>query len=330
MGYIRFALALAFAAGTLMFPERALAAALKSMTLWLNSVAPALFPFAAVMPYITSPQARYIYDKLLGWLVRRLFRLPGSCASAIVTGFFAGSPGGALATARVAVAEGLSAGQAARLAGIACGVGPIYIVSGVGAALMGATEEGWRLAVAQWLALAATGALFSRLWNDGSAGKMPFSEPPAENPIQASVMAVLRVCGYMTLFSVGIAMAECFAGRELWQISLIADLPSGVAVAIEKNMQGSAIAACISFGGLCIAAQNMSILSKVGVTWKRYLLQKIATAALSAGIYELCGTGAIRASIAQGGEFEAALLVMTAIMLPITAAFLMRKKRIVD
>ncbi len=322
MGYIKFALAAAFAAGTLMFPGCALAAAARAMEVWINSVAPALFPFAAVMPYLTSPQARNVYDKLLGWLTRRIFNLPGRCASAIVTGMFAGSPGGALAAARVAAAEGLSPGQAARLAAVACGVGPVYIVSGIGTALMGSTEEGWRLAISQWAALFIVGIVFSRCWKNEKYEKAGFSEPQAERPVQAAVMAVLRVCGYMVMFSVGLALFEELTGAELWQAALIADLPSGAADAVAGNGGGAAIAAGVGFGGVCIAAQNMSFLKSVGVTWRRYILQKAATAAVCAGIYILQGEWSIcGVRLPEGYEFEVVLVLVVLIMIPVTIGF---------
>jgi hypothetical protein len=329
MGYIKFALAAAFAAGTLMFPGSALGAAARAMAVWISAVAPALFPFAAVMPYLTSPQARNVYDRMFGWLVRRLLNLPGRCASAVVTGMFAGSPGGALATARVAAAEGLSPGQAARLAAVACGVGPIYIVSGIGVALMGSAEEGWRLAISQWAAQLIVGIVFSRCWKDGEQGKSEFHEPRDERPIQAAIMAVLRVCGYMVLFSVGLALFEKLTGLELWQISLIADLPSGVADAIASNGSRIAIAAGIGFGGVCIAAQNMSVLANVGVTWQRYILLKSAVAVLCAGVYAVqVESHAIGLVLPAGREFEIVLLLVILLMIPVTIAFFRHKSRV--
>ena len=85
-GYWKAALAAVYVAGLMAFPDAALAAARGAMGNWAASVAPALFPFAAVLPFLTCKEAREIYDRLLGWLLRGVFRLPGSCASALVTG----------------------------------------------------------------------------------------------------------------------------------------------------------------------------------------------------------------------------------------------------
>ena len=326
---MKVALAAAFAAGTLMVPAQALEAARNAMEVWFYSVAPALFPFAAVMPYLTSPQARHVYDKLLGGAVRRLFRLPGRCASAVVTGMLAGSPAGALATARVAAAEGLSRGQAARLAGIACGVGPVYIISGIGAALLDSARVGWQLAISQWLALVITGMLFSRAW----AGEPPTeTQAPSageERPVQAAVMAVLKVCGYMLLFSVGIAVLGEMLGRELGLVGLVADLPSGAAALAQRAVawREPALAVGVGLGGLCIAAQNMSVLGTVGVTWGKYLAQKLTTGIVSGLVFVALteiDIGGVALGI-DGREYEVALLALALLMIPVLMGFLRKR-----
>lgn len=329
MGYLKFALALGFAAGVLAFPGRALDAALRAMEIWYRSVAPALFPFAAVMPYLTSAQARAVYDKLLGAPTRRLFCLPGRCASAIVTGLFAGSPGGALAVARVAAAEGLDPGRAARLAGIACAMGPVYIVSAVGVALMGSPEEGWRLAVSQLMALFITGVAFSRAWQSAARLKPAPESAPAEGerPILAAALAMLRVCGYMIVFSVGCAIFEELARVSILPLALAADLTSALPDAVVKGAPGELMAAAIGFGGICIMAQNMSVLAPVGVTWPRMLAQKAMSAAMCALIYRLSGYVSLNGvAIPADGAFEAALMLLAAVMLPCIAGFVGRKK----
>ena len=69
-GYWKAALAAVYVAGLMAFPDAALAAARGAMANWAASVAPALFPFAAVLPFLTCKEAREIYDRLLGWLCR--------------------------------------------------------------------------------------------------------------------------------------------------------------------------------------------------------------------------------------------------------------------
>lgn len=321
--YYRFVFAALFALGLLAFPARALFAAQSAIANWGLSVAPALFPFMVVLPFLTSREACRVYDKIFGRLSRFAFALPGTTASAIVTGLCAGSPAGAMAVARVARREGLSPGEAARMAGIACGVGPIYVISGVGVALAGSAAEGWRLASSQLAALLLTGLLFRGAWRgDRRLTPIPDDADFDERPISRGVLSILKVGGYMTMFAVGIALLDAVFGGWFDNASLLLDLPTGAAYAACVGLPLFWLAPAIGFGGLCIAAQNMGVLKSVGVTWPMYLVQKAAAAVLTAGLYlaqSALSRGALPAW-AGGDAFEAASAGVFLLMLPVALA----------
>ena len=321
--YYRFVFAAIFALGLLAFPARALFAAQSAIANWGMSVAPALFPFMVVLPFLTSREACHVYDKIFGRLSRFAFSLPGTTASAIVTGLCAGSPAGAMAVVRVARREGLSPGEAARMAGIACGVGPIYVISGIGVALAGSTAEGWRLASSQLAALLLTGLLFRGAWR-GSDRLTPVADDAEfdERPISRGVLSILKVGGYMTMFAVSIALLDAVFGEWFDNASLILDLPTGAAYAAAVGLPLYWVAPAIGFGGLCIAAQNMGVLRSVGVTWPMYLAQKAIAALLTAGLYIAQSTfeqGALPAW-ANGDSFEAASAGVFILILPVALA----------
>lgn len=322
--YYRFLGAALFALGLLAFPARALFAAQSAIANWGLTVAPALFPFMVVLPFLTSREACGVYDKIFGRLSRFAFALPGTTASAIVTGLCAGSPAGAMAVARVARREGLSPGEAARMAGIACGVGPIYVVSGIGVALAGSTAEGWRLATSQLAALLLTGLLFRGAWRDtGRRTPVPDDAEFDERPISRGVLSILKVGGYMTMFAVGISLLDSVLGQWFDYSSLLLDLPTGAAYAASVGLPLEWVAPAIGFGGLCIAAQNMGVLRSAGVTWPMYLAQKATAAALTAGLYlaqHLLAGDATFAYASRDGEFEAASVGVFVLMLPVALA----------
>ncbi len=322
--YGRFVAAALFALGLLVFPAQALFAAQSAIANWGLTVAPALFPFMVVLPFLTSREACRVYDRIFGRLSRFAFALPGTTASAIVTGLCAGSPAGAMAVARVARREGLSPGEAARMAGIACGVGPIYVISGIGVALAGSAAEGWRFATSQLAALLLTGNLFRGAWkNSGRRATVPDDGEGDERPITRAVLSILKVGGYMVMFAVGIALLDAVLGAWFDNTSLLLDLPTGAAYAASVGLPLYWLAPAIGFGGLCIAAQNMGVLRGVGVTWPMYLAQKATAATLTAGFYlaqRHFTAGAAFAFAQRGGEFEAASAGVFALMLPVAIA----------
>lgn len=326
VAWVKVVLALGFAATLAAFPAEAGAAALAGMQSWARSVAPAMFPFVAVMPYLTCPEARRAYDRLLGGLVRRAFRLPGGCASAVATGLMAGSPAGALAVRRVAAAEKLTRGQAARLAGIACGVSPVYALSVMGVALAGSKAVGWRLVIAQAAAQLATGLIFRRAFEGEDEPAEFEARQENERPVSAAVAAVMRVGGYMALFSVGLAMACRLLGDWVMYASPFIDLPTGAEFCARSALAEWISAAALGFGGICIACQNLGVL---GVRPLHYILQKLTCAGLCTGAYlgisALWGDVETAAYAYSGGYFESSTLIMVVLALPVTV-FFMRKK----
>ena len=251
----------------LLWPAEALSAAQGAMRTWAGSVGPSLFPFLALLPMLTSPAARCAYARALGWLMRPLFRLPGSAAPALLIGLLAGSPAGALAVERVS--EGLPRGEARRLGLMCAGVSPVYLVGGVGAALFGSAAMGLWLALAQAAGQLLLGvALRGRFAED--AETLPvFPEREREAPVRAAVGSVLQVCGYMALFSVAAAMAAKLLGGAAGDLLLyIADMPSGLARAAQTGAPWALAGAVAGFGGLCIAAQNMAVLRQLGARWR--------------------------------------------------------------
>lgn len=327
IAYLKIFLALLYAAALVAYPVHALAGAQAGMRMWAMSVAPALLPFAAVMPYLTCREARLIYDKLFGRMVRFLFDLPGGTASAVATGLAAGSPAGALAVARVAVAEKLTAGQAARLAGMCCGVSPVYALSVMGVAVYGSADIGWRFVLSQISAQLLTGIVFRKAFEGDKrlTEGCVFNE---EKPIAGAVAAVLRVGGYMTVFSAGLWLARECAGEHVLYVSPFMDLPSGIDVILLKGWPLWIAAGALGFGGLCIGFQNVGILKAIGVKPVNYFLQKLVCGILCAVVFVMLGyvsePAATSVYVKKVDIYDSAMLVLSIMLVP-TTVFFMKK-----
>ena len=326
MAYLKAALALMFAAGLVMFPEDCASAARTAMNTWATAVAPALFPFAAVMPFITCDEARAVYNRIFGRITGILFRLPGGTASAVVVGWMSGSPAGALAVARVAEAERLTKVQTARLAGIACGVSPVYLISVLGVSLNGSALMGWQLAGAQLVAQVLTGIMLRKLNTGDELAEASGGIVASDRPVAAGVNAALRVCGYMILFSVGIKLGTLATGEGLLRFAALIDLPSG-AVFCKNDV---VIAAAAGLGGLCICAQNMSVLQGMVNVWI-YAVHKAVTSVLCAGVYMIVSCwskgGCMVPVVRKNMFFEKNLLLTTAFILPVILFFVRKQSK---
>ena len=296
-------IAAALLLGILIRPEAAVAGAQRAMRVWCSSVAPSLFPFLALMPVLTGPEACAAYNSLFSGGMRRLFHLPGSAAPAVVTGMIAGSPGGALAVCRIARSGGLELRDARRIALAVSGVSPAYLILGVGFGLYGSMSLGLALAAIQLcIQLALLWLLRGILCDQADVPALP-PDSARRDGMRAAVEGVLVICGYMVLFGAIGSVVASFAGSDVGlAVLLAADLPSGLSELAARGFPGKMLiqGVAIGFGGLCIAAQNLDALREIGVRPTEYL----AVRGIAAGLFG-CISGVILR--AQEANFALAL-----------------------
>lgn len=272
-------------------PEAAVAGAQRAMRLWVSSVAPALFPFLALMPVLTGADACAAYKRLFSKIMRSCFSLPGEAASAVAIGMISGSPGGSLAVARIASQIGMRRSDAARIALALGGVSPAYLILGVGYGLYGSTALGAKLALIQAAVQLAMLLILKGTCRDMSGTVRRMNGRANSGAISAAVESILAVCGYMVLFSSIAGVAAHFAGESLGCALLLAvDLPSGLAELAGKEIPGKMLiqGAAIGFGGLCISFQNLDALRTLGLKTSRWLAARCISAVLFA-----CGSAVL-------------------------------------
>ena len=214
--------ALLFAAASVFLrPGAAAGGVLRGLSVCYETVIPALFPFLVLSRLLLESRAA----SALGLLLRPYTRLLGlhspKAPAAMLCGVLGGFAGGAKAVDVLYRTGELTAAEAALLLVCTIGSGPGFVVSSVGALMLGSAGAGWLLLGAQLGASLVCGlaaALFVRLRKRGSmAGRcsVPQKTQPDAVPSQTgfvpavrdSVNAIVMLCGYVTLFSFFAAIA---------------------------------------------------------------------------------------------------------------------------
>lgn len=258
--------------------EDAANGAREGLRLWYFAVAPSLFPFMALMPLLTCPEANRAYDAALGGVMRRLFGLPGSAAAPMVVGMIAGSPAGCAAARSVAVQQGYTRGQLERLAAACSGLSPAFFISAVGAGMLGDAGLGRLLLRSQALTQLTLLALTRRFCRD----ERPLAASP-EDATANPVLSIINVAGYMALFG---AIAGALR-RPLVQLALDVTAGARLICAVDAPWKLPALSALAGYGGLCVCAQNIGILEKSGVRPVKFLLLRVLAGAMAAGFTAL-------------------------------------------
>lgn len=311
-------------------PQAASRGAARAMLYWSASIAPALFPFLALMPLLTCSEAAEVYEKLLGRAMRGLFRLPGGAAPAMIVGLLAGTPAGTLAARNIAARAGMNRGQLHRLTIAITGFSPAFMVAGVGAGMLGSAGLGWKLLAAQGSTQLTLALLLRRAWRDRGQPVPEADERPEAQPVRAAVLAVLTIGGYMALFGAIAAAVETRVGGNIADILLcLLDVPSGARRVADLGLaEGETVlllAAMCGFGGLCVIAQNLSALKGCGLGAAEYIGWRVAAAALNAGYMALLtglpsGEGQALLDSVRTRPFAAAALAASLLSIPILVA----------
>ena len=312
-------------------PQAAALGAAEGMANWYACVAPALFPFMALMPLLTSPEATDAYERALGGVMRSAFRLPGAAASAAVIGLAAGAPACAVAARRVAAQSGMSRGQLQRLVTSISGFSPAFLIAGVGVGMLGSARMGWLLASAQVLTQLTLLLLTRRAWGSRTEPVAAGDDAAQVQPVRAAVLAVLTIGGYMALFGALATVARGYMGGVAANALLCAmDVPSGARLVsrlpLTAEVKLVALAGLCGFGGVCVAAQNLGVLGGCGVKAHEYLGLRVLAGALCGGymaaLVKLTGERGLAAVAAlRENPYALAALLAMALVAPVAWRF---------
>ena len=288
MRHIKWLGALGLMALLLSRPQAAALGASAAMANWYASVAPALFPFLALMPLLTCPEAVGAYERLMGRAMRVLFDLPGGAAPAMVIGMVAGTPAGTIAARSIAAQSNMNRGQLHRVAVAVAGFSPAFLIGGVGAGMLGSAAMGWKLWQAQLLTQLTLAVLLRRAWRQRVQSVPEMSGSAGEQPVRAAVLTILSVCGYMALFGAVNGVAATYIGRRTADALLcLLDVPSGAlwisARPMARMWKPVLLAGMCGFGGACIAMQSLGALKGCGMGAGEYVGLRALAGAVEGG-----------------------------------------------
>ena len=288
MKHLKWLAGLAAMALLLSSPQDAARGAARAMAQWHASVAPALFPFLALMPLLTSGEAMAAYEALLSRFMGACFNLPGAAAPGMIAGMVAGTPAGALAARNIAARGDIDRGQLQRLAAATAGFSPAFLVGGIGAGMLNSAAAGWRLMAAQLLTQVALLTLL-RHRREGRVEPVAAAGGAVKgHPIRGAVQSILTVCGYMTLFGALTGVAGRWIGQGASNLALcLLDVPSGAVqigkLPLPEGIRAILMAGMCGFGGLCLIAQSLDALKGCGVSAGAYIAVRALAGLLGAG-----------------------------------------------
>lgn len=263
----------------------------------IGSVIPSLFVFSVTADLIIRLDALRPASGLLSPLFRHILHLPPDTASAFLLGAAGGYPIGAQTVAALYEAGKLTRREAEYALGFSNNCGAAYMIAVVGPQLGLTTAKSVSLFGLQLLAaLIAAAVLRPFAMRGETAPAHQGTTPSTANPDSLSVLltgavgraslSMLRLCGWISLFSVATAFADCVqAGAAVGLL----ELSSGIAALGRNELTAGAF--LTGFGGLCVACQTSSFAAPQHLRMRWYWVGKLLQALLSAVLSRLLLAG---------------------------------------
>ncbi len=313
-------------AALLLFPSLIRDSVRESVAYCLQVLVPSLFPFMALACYGVHSSASQVLGRPFARLFRKIFRLPGCCAVTILMSFLGGYPAGARGVSLLLEKGLITREQAGRMALFCMGPGVAFVITFLGAGLLGSMRLGVLLFVSVTLSGLLLGVIVS-IWAPPPKEERSSPPPPSRSPLMGAVYdaskSMLVMCAYIVLFSGFRAILQgsglqgvlirwltrtgIFSPFESAAVlSFLLEVTGGVGEAMRVQAAPVFYAFGLAFGGLCVHIQALSFFQEFpGRLWLFFLcrfLHGMMASGCFLGVCLLLPSGAVPAAAVLGPE----------------------------
>ncbi len=221
---------LVMGAGLLIWPQAVATGTSRGLAICGGVIIPSLFPFLILAGFLVRSGISESIGRRLEWLTRRLFKLPGCCSTPIFISLVGGYPAGGAAIGELLDRGAITQGQARRMLQFCVNGGPAFIISAIGAGMLGSVQKGVLLFVSHITVSLLIGIIGARWVKDepnppAAAGKRASSPKTSQNPLKSkparrsiagafvdsvnnACRSLLYMCGFVVLFAALLSLGD--------------------------------------------------------------------------------------------------------------------------
>ncbi len=285
------------------FPSIALNAAQKGITLWASSVLPALLPFFICANFMTALGLPVYIGRIFEKPFQKLFGAPGVSAFIFSISITSGYPMGAKLIGDFGRSGTVTRDEARRMLTFCSTSGPLFMLGAVGAGMLASPAAGAVIALSHYFGALLNGLMYriilpkKQVNKSGSAGGTIAAKGSLLELFTDSMITSFRslgiICGYIVLFMMITDFIQYSGvleplGTEYSRSFIKGCLEmtvgcSGISGSGELDMLLKCVlcAFLISFGGISIYAQSMSMLSGLNIGSFYYFVTKLSHGVLA-------------------------------------------------
>ena len=270
-------------------------------SLCVETVIPSLFPFLVLASFVVHSGLLRTSGKFLDPITRLLFNLPGEAGLALLLGLIGGFPVGPKTTAELYKLGEISKAQAQSMMLFNIGAGPAFVIGTVGVGMLGSYKSGLLLYASMVFAFLALGLAVCMRLTGKKAGVessltlqgLKTSEKDGKSvgdaihiAVESGTNSMIAICAYIVIFAAVTSVISLYISDAniLGFITAFLEVTRGCGVYSEMPGTGgvTAVAAIISFAGLCIHCQVLGYVREVDLPYSKFFAARIAAACLAA------------------------------------------------
>ncbi len=301
----------------LIYPKQTIYFAKSGLLAWFNNVIPSLFPFMVAVNFITGRSGNAGFPKFFTRPFSRIFNVNENGFIAFLFGLLSGYPLGAKIASDLYSKNQLERADVQKLMVFCSNAGPMFIVGTLSCSVLNSVKAGYIILLCSILSNVSTGIIINNsiLKFSRTSSKAVFTccndNKKNSSAVQNSCEAVIRVGGYVVLFSVIGGILETLDVTDVFS-ALISNFIPINAYDVKSLLSGILEMTCginsllnspsplelkctfgafmVSFGGVSVIAQCADFLKDTGINIPFFVLCKLINGILTAVFTYLCIT----------------------------------------
>ncbi len=257
----------------------------------LNVLLPSLYGFMIFSSLVLSTSMQTVISYPFSYFAKKLFKLEPSLFCIYILSLLGGYPIGAKLLSEKLESGDISKGTAEYMLCFCTNCSPAFLITGVGIALWGKVWLGVLLYASQILSSLVIGLFMGALEKhvhkqaqDSHQIKMYFSVALV-NAVNSSSKAMAVICSFVIAFFAFFPFLDLLPikGDLLFVLKGFLEVSFGCYEIQNHNFTNEIILICAftAFGGICVIMQIMALLQKSQVSFKGFLLSRVANTIIS-------------------------------------------------
>lgn len=269
-----------------------------SISIWIDNLFPSLFPFLILSYFFVSYGISDLLSEVIKPIVVKWFNLPASCGYILVLSLFSGFPSSAKFIKDSLEKQEISLDNAKYLLKICHFSSPLFVIGTIGSSLLGSSKLGFLILTSHYIGSFIIALIYrnrEKRYRDSKINlRNAFRKINSSIPVSCTFSDILKRAikqAFDVLFLLlGIITVFLIITTVLTSIIPLTEVQRGIFSGIIEMTQGIKyvsllklpiiyrmllITSFISFGGLSIHTQVLSILSDYKVSYISYLLSRV-------------------------------------------------------